>query len=45
MAGFAYGVTEPVVAPFMAPLGNPVGSGSQFEVPSLMAIAVYWSAG
>ena len=41
----AYGVTEPVVAPFTALLGNPVGSGSQFEMPSLMAIVVYWSAG
>ncbi len=41
LAGFAYSVTEPVVAPFTALLGNPVGSGSQFEVPSLMAIAVY----
>lgn len=45
LMGFAYSVTEPVVAPFTALLGNPVGSGSQFEVPSLMAIAVYWSAG
>ncbi len=45
LAGFPYGVTEPVVAPFTALLGNPVGSGGRFEVPSLMAIAVYWSAG
>ncbi len=45
LAGFAYGVTEPVVAPFTALLGNPVGAGSQVEVPSLMAILVYGLVG
>jgi hypothetical protein len=45
LAGFAYGMTEPVVAPFTALLGNPVGTGSQVEVPSLMAILVYGLVG
>lgn len=41
LAGFVYGMTEPVVAPFTALLGNPVGTGNQVEVPSLMAVLVY----
>jgi hypothetical protein len=45
LAGFVYGVTEPVVTPFIALLGNPVGTGSQVEVPSLMAILVYGLVG
>jgi uncharacterized protein YggT (Ycf19 family) len=45
LAGFVYGMTEPVVAPFTALLGNPVGSGSQIEVPSLIAIVVYGLVG
>jgi YGGT family len=44
-AGFArliYGVTAPLVAPFVGLLGNPASSaGNQFEVTSLVAIAVY----
>ena len=44
-AGFArlvYGVTAPLVAPFVGLLGNPAsGSGNQFEVTSLAAMAVY----
>jgi YggT family protein len=44
-AGFAtliYGVTAPLVAPFVGLLGNPASSaGNQFEVTSLAAMAVY----
>jgi len=44
-AGFAqliYGVTAPLVAPFVGLLGNPAsGAGNQFEVTSLAAMAVY----
>jgi YggT family protein len=44
-AGFAtliYGVTAPLLAPFVGLLGNPASSaGNQFEVTSLAAIAVY----
>jgi uncharacterized protein YggT (Ycf19 family) len=44
-AGFAqlvYGLTTPLVAPFVGLLGNPATStGNQFEVTSLAAIAVY----
>ena len=44
-AGFAqliYGLTAPLVAPFVGLLGNPSSSGgNQFEVTSLAAMAVY----
>jgi YggT family protein len=44
-AGFAkliYGVTDPLLAPFTGLLGNPVSnSGNQFEVTSIVAMAVY----
>jgi uncharacterized protein YggT (Ycf19 family) len=44
-AGFAkliYGVTDPLLAPFSGLLGNPVSnSGNQFEVTSIVAMAVY----
>ena len=44
-AGFArlvYGLTAPLVAPFVGLLGNPASStGNQFEMTSLAAIAVY----
>jgi hypothetical protein len=44
-AGFAqliYGLTAPLVAPFVGLLGNPATStGNQFEVTSLAAMAVY----
>lgn len=44
-AGFArlvYGVTAPMVAPFAGLLGNPASSaGNQFEVTSLVAMAIY----
>jgi hypothetical protein len=44
-AGFAtliYGVTGPLVAPFNGLLGNPSsGTGNQFELTSLIAMAIY----
>jgi YggT family protein len=44
-AGFTqliYGLTAPLVAPFVGLLGNPATStGNQFEVTSLAAMAVY----
>jgi hypothetical protein len=44
-AGFAtlvYGVTAPFLAPFVGLLGNPASTaGNQFEVTSLVAMAVY----
>jgi YGGT family len=44
-AGFAtliYGVTAPLLAPFAGLLGNPANTaGNQFEVTSLVAMAVY----
>jgi hypothetical protein len=44
-AGFArliYGITDVLVAPFNGLLGNPASTtGNQFEVTSLVAIAVY----
>jgi hypothetical protein len=44
-AGFAqliYGVTAPLMSPFVGLLGNPAASnGSQLEVTSLVAILVY----
>jgi YggT family protein len=44
-AGFAqliYGVTAPLMSPFVGLLGNPAASnGSQLEVTSLVAIVVY----
>jgi hypothetical protein len=44
-AGFAqliYGLTAPLVAPFVGLLGNPATStGNQFEMTSLAAMAVY----
>jgi len=44
-AGFAqliYGLTAPFVAPFAGLLGNPaISTGNQFEVTSLVAMAIY----
>lgn len=40
LAHFAFGVTDPVVAPFAALLGGPAATGGQVEVPALMAMAV-----
>ncbi len=41
LARLVYGVTEPIVSPFTGLLGNPVGTGSQIEVPSLVAMVAY----
>jgi hypothetical protein len=40
LARLAYAVTDPVVAPFAALLGDPAVTGGQVEVPALMAMAV-----
>jgi hypothetical protein len=45
LAGLASGVTEPLVAPFTALLGNPAASGSRLDIPSLMAIVYYGLVG
>ncbi len=38
---FVYNATAPFLAPFFGVVGSPSANGSVFEVPSLIAIAVY----
>src|SRR5205823_2832689 len=40
-ARFIYGVTAPLVAPFIGLFGNPASQGSVLEVHSIVALIVY----